>query len=311
MGIKDKLKGLTESNQKEVKENNNVLYGEYDVFISYSTKNTDTANKACYALEQNGLRCWIAPRNIISASDFESQIPEAIKNSKIVVLIFSGYVQESRFVNNEIKTAFIENKPIIQFCIDEAFPEDDLYYYLNGQSAISAYPQPEKHLETLVKDAFKLLNLDDESKEDNNPLAAYEGDDKYIFVSYIHKDRELVFPDIRQFQNLGYNVYYDSETCETKNSRIAHLKNCEIFIVFVTNESIASELIQKEIKYAVKHKKKIIPIYLEDFDEIEMEDDIDFELSVLQGIIKTTLDNEEYVFKFTEAFGNFGIDIPE
>ena len=42
-----------------------------------------------------------------------------------------------------------------------------------------------------------------------------------------------------------------------------------------------------------------------------MEDDIDFELSVLQGIIKTTLDNEEYVFKFTEAFGNFGIDIPE
>ena len=39
---------------------------KHDVFISYSTKNSDVANKICHVLEQNNLKCWIAPRNIAS-----------------------------------------------------------------------------------------------------------------------------------------------------------------------------------------------------------------------------------------------------
>ena len=37
----------------------------------------------------------------------------------------------------------------------------------------------------------------------------YEGQDKYIFVSYCHKDRAYVFPVIEQLTKDGYRVWYD------------------------------------------------------------------------------------------------------
>ena len=37
----------------------------YDVFISYSSKDKHVADAVCVALEQHGIRCWLAPRDIV------------------------------------------------------------------------------------------------------------------------------------------------------------------------------------------------------------------------------------------------------
>ena len=55
---------------------------KHDVFISYSTKNSDVANKVCHVLEQNDLKCWIAPRNIASGRVYIDEIADAIKATK-------------------------------------------------------------------------------------------------------------------------------------------------------------------------------------------------------------------------------------
>ena len=36
----------------------------HEVFISYSTADKITADAICHVLEQNKMKCWIAPRNI-------------------------------------------------------------------------------------------------------------------------------------------------------------------------------------------------------------------------------------------------------
>ena len=36
----------------------------YDVFISYNSSDLDVAELACHYIEQRGLRCFIAPRDI-------------------------------------------------------------------------------------------------------------------------------------------------------------------------------------------------------------------------------------------------------
>lgn len=36
----------------------------HDIFISYSGKDSNTANVICHELEKNGIRCWMAPRDI-------------------------------------------------------------------------------------------------------------------------------------------------------------------------------------------------------------------------------------------------------
>ena len=61
----------------------------HDVFISYSSNDKVAANAICHNLEQNGIRCWIAPRDIPPDEEYGDLIDEAIKQSFVVVVIFS------------------------------------------------------------------------------------------------------------------------------------------------------------------------------------------------------------------------------
>ncbi len=131
---------------------------KHDVFISYSTRNGDVANKICHILEQNKLKCWIAPRNISSGKNYIDEIADGIKSTKIVVLIYSTFSQESKYVNNEINMAFSYNKPILSFNIDNSMPSEDMEYYLKITQWLPAYPNPEDEFETLIIDALKLCH---------------------------------------------------------------------------------------------------------------------------------------------------------
>lgn len=132
-------------------------YGEkHEVFISYSTKNSDIANKICYALEQNGLKCWIAPRNIPSGTVYIDAIADAIKSTKIIVLIFSKYSQESKYVSNEINMAFSHNKPILSVNIENILPKEELEYYLKVTQWLPLNSDSEEELEKVVNDAYEL-----------------------------------------------------------------------------------------------------------------------------------------------------------
>ena len=160
----------------------------HDVFISYSTKNSDVANKVCHILEQNNLKCWIAPRNISSGKIYVDEIADAIKSTKIVVLIYSTYSQESMYVNNEINLAFTKNKPILSFNIDEELPKEGMEYYLKVTQWLSAYPNPEDEFETLIRDALRLCDENPDVQVSIN-LNDFRGEDlskhKKDYVSLI------------------------------------------------------------------------------------------------------------------------------
>ena len=132
----------------------------HDVFISYSTKDKSTADAICHILEQNNLKCWIAPRNITSGKNYGREIVDGIESAKIVVLVFSENSQESIYVNSEIGIAFSNSKPIISYKIDETMPKNDMEYYLKNKHWLESYPEPEKKFETLIKDSLKLCDED-------------------------------------------------------------------------------------------------------------------------------------------------------
>lgn len=130
----------------------------HEVFISYSTVDAKTANAICHILEENDLRCWIAPRNITAGKNYAEEIVKAIETTKIVVLVFSKFAQESAYVNNEIELAFSNNKPIISYKIDETMPEKNMGYFLKNKHWLESYPHPEAQFEKLVKDALRLCD---------------------------------------------------------------------------------------------------------------------------------------------------------
>lgn len=63
---------------------------EYEIFISYQTESLWFVEQFCDLLQHCGIRCWYAPRNVIS--NHAREIPEAIKHCKIFLLIVDDNV---------------------------------------------------------------------------------------------------------------------------------------------------------------------------------------------------------------------------
>ena len=133
---------------------------EHDVFISYSSKNSDTANAICHVLEENKIKCWIAPRNIQPGSDYADCIDNAISTCKIFILVFSAPSQESKWVKGELNVAFDSNKIIIPFKVENVSLYGAMRVILNDKHWLDAYPNPEIKFRELVVLSKRLLKED-------------------------------------------------------------------------------------------------------------------------------------------------------
>ncbi len=112
----------------------------HDVFISYSVKDKNTATTICHALEENGIRCWIAPRDQLAGVKYIVQITQAIRNCVVFVLIFSGNSNHSEDVISEVQTALDNEKIVIPFRIENTPMSDELRYMLKRVHWLDAYP---------------------------------------------------------------------------------------------------------------------------------------------------------------------------
>lgn len=123
----------------------------HDVFISYSSKDSTAALAICHCLEQNGIRCWIAPRNIPPGAEYGNLIDDAIKDSKAVVVLFSEKAVASPWVNGELNIAFEEQKTIIPFRLDKTPLKGQSRVMLNQIHWIDAFPNYESKFSDLIE----------------------------------------------------------------------------------------------------------------------------------------------------------------
>jgi DNA-binding NarL/FixJ family response regulator len=124
----------------------------HDVFVSYATEDKDVAFAICQKLESNGLRCWIAPRDVVPGHAWATAITDAITGSKVMVLVFSKNSNASNQVPNEVALAVDAGIALIPFRIDEIDPTGDLEYFLEAQHWLDAFAgPPETHLEELLE----------------------------------------------------------------------------------------------------------------------------------------------------------------
>ena len=91
--------------------------------------------------------------------------------------------------------------------------------------------------------------------------------DEYYFVSYSHKDYKEVFADIYALQAQGLHVWYDRELRPGKDWEIearAHIYDfkCKGVIFYISENSVVSESIHKEIEFVKKSGKSYLSINL-------------------------------------------------
>lgn len=130
----------------------------FDVFISYASKDKVVADAVCARLESAGIRCWIAPRDIVAGRSYGEAIIEAIHVTKVMVLVFSSNANASGHIPKEVERAVSSGLAVLPFRIEDVSPGKSLDYFIGSVHWLDAMSPPmEKHLDDLASTVQKLL----------------------------------------------------------------------------------------------------------------------------------------------------------
>jgi TIR domain/Pentapeptide repeats (8 copies) len=82
----------------------------YSCFISYSSRDDDFAKRIHADLQSKGVRCWFAPHDLPIGGKILDEIDAAIRLRDKVLLILSEHSIGSNWVEDEVKTAYEEER---------------------------------------------------------------------------------------------------------------------------------------------------------------------------------------------------------
>lgn len=117
---------------------NGTRNGTLHVFISYASRDTAFANDVAAALEGEGVKCWIAPRDVTPGAQYASEIVHGIDSAKALVLILSEDAAASPHVLREIERATSKRHPIVTLRLDRAPLPAEFEYFLNSAQWLDA-----------------------------------------------------------------------------------------------------------------------------------------------------------------------------
>jgi hypothetical protein len=128
-----------------------------EVFISFSSKDKPTADTICALLEREGIRCWIAPRDILPGQDWAGSVLRGISHARVFVLVFSAAANASPQVTREVERAVHNEIPIIPFRVEDVAPSESLEYFISTPHWLDAFTPPlEAHVQRL-RDSIQSL----------------------------------------------------------------------------------------------------------------------------------------------------------
>ncbi|MBQ4158104.1 MAG: toll/interleukin-1 receptor domain-containing protein, partial [Clostridia bacterium] len=96
----------------------------------------------------------------------------------------------------------------------------------------------------------------------------YEGTEPFIFVSYCHEDKKRIHPLLEQMVRDSYRIWYDENMHAGEDSADNienHLEDCAVVIAFISENYSLSHSCRSELTYALKCRKKVISVLIEDF----------------------------------------------
>ncbi len=144
------------------------------------------------------------------------------------------------------------------------------------------------------------VQSDDDAKIEP-PFTACNLDNPYIFVSYAHKDKKDVYPEIKRSHAAGYRIWYDeglTPSEEWMENIAISIDRCEKMIIFLSPAAVTSQWVNREISLGIKREKPIVPVFLK-----ETELPLKFELAFgnIQHIYKNELKKAVYKFKVEKS----------
>ncbi len=128
----------------------------YEIFISYSSKDKEVVNSYSDYLQSQGYEVWIDQEGISHGHTFPKVIADAIQNCRLLLFFSSKNSNMSKWVKREIVYADNHDKTIIPIRIDDSEYDQSLQLLLSGVEHINASKEkPELVKQQLLKSIVK------------------------------------------------------------------------------------------------------------------------------------------------------------
>ncbi|MBQ6237184.1 MAG: toll/interleukin-1 receptor domain-containing protein [Bacteroidales bacterium] len=129
----------------------------YDVFISYSRKDTAIADRICAAFDRAGISYFIDRQGIAGGMEFPKILAPAIKESEVFLLLASENAYQSPFTTREILYAFNKKRgeKMLPYIIDGSVLPDDVEFVFSSTNWRTMREHPIDPV--LVDDVLRLL----------------------------------------------------------------------------------------------------------------------------------------------------------
>lgn len=131
----------------------------------------------------------------------------------------------------------------------------------------------------------------------NNTPVAYKGDLPYIFISYAHKDSDIVLPVIARLQADGYRVWYDEGIVPGSNWDVyisEHLDKSSNMISFISKAYIKSQNCRDELALARMKRKPMNIVYI---DDVQLSPGLKMRYGRIQALFMQNMTEEEFYNK--------------
>lgn len=145
---------------------------KFDIFISYSRKDTVIADKICNALDEANISYFIDRQGISGGMEFPVILADAICDGELFLFLASKNSYNSKFTNNEITFAFNEKptQSILPYIIDGSELPRHIRFVFAGINWRNIEEHPINTI--LISDIAKLLGREATviSKEDGHKV---------------------------------------------------------------------------------------------------------------------------------------------
>lgn len=284
------------------------------VFISYSSKNRDSADAVREIFRKHGIKSWMAPYDIPAGHVYADVIIDALKNCSCVVLLLTSSALGSQWVSKELERAVSYNKSIISIRMEDVVIKGKFELYLSDEQMVEIPRIDENNVEMKkVIDAAKVfigtkeepLKKDDKSnieekvvsdknvpksrKNRHNPLSEPllvtlraaektfksltekkdELPQKFVYLSYCSMD--LMYPEFKkrytkftkELEKRGIITWCSDNIKPGQDYNVVlpqAIKDCCVFVAFMTKNYVMSAEANNEILFAKEHKKPVVPL---------------------------------------------------
>ncbi len=139
------------------------------VFISHSSKDRKIARTICTALENRGIKCWIASRDVGPGENFQEAIVRAIRATKVMVLVFTENANNSGEIKKELALASRYNLVVIPARAESVVPSEAFELEFATRQWVDLFEDWEQEIERLTSWIADIVGVEPAAREPAAP----------------------------------------------------------------------------------------------------------------------------------------------